>query len=89
MIKETKIKEMKEVERVTKREYFCDKCGLKIERESFSRDNFKFVFMEGDVFPEGGTVDIEEAYFCRECGEDIKKRLLSIGVSFTFRSLDI
>ena len=89
MIKEVKEIVTVKVERVISRKHYCDKCGEEIVRDgSFSREVSKIVFQDGDVFPEGGYIDYEEAYFCMECRELVKTVLLGIGVTFTKRTLE-
>lgn len=81
-IKETKKTVLKEVEIIEKTEFFCDLCKKPITRDCFSRDSFRIKLSRGCVFPEGGSVETDQAYFCEECAEEIKKLLLSKGVNF-------
>lgn len=81
-IRETKRKETHEVEVTVKTEYFCDRCGVKIERGWFSRDSFRIKLTKGEVYPEGGSITTEQAYFCEPCSKDVKAALESVGVVF-------
>ena len=89
MIKETKEIQTKQVEVVTDTKYFCDLCDGEIKSQHYSdRASAKVVFKEGYVYPEGGSVDYKEAYFCQVCAPKIEMALRQLGVKFTEREAE-
>lgn len=86
MIKKTyKEKTVKEKVLVNE-QFFCDKCGAEIKRDTYSVDKCHFTIREGENYPSGYSADIVEAYFCEECQNLIKTILEENGVVFTERS---
>lgn len=88
MIQETKELVTQEIEKTIEKKYFCDKCLCEIKSDYHEIETYKVVFKEGWRYPEGGNIEIEEAYFCEECKEVIKNLLIRNGVKFTNREID-
>jgi DNA-directed RNA polymerase subunit RPC12/RpoP len=79
-------KELKQVEikTIISIKYLCDRCKKEIiKKDCYDRSENVIQFKTGDVFPEGGTVYIDEAYLCKDCGKIIKKILIENGIIFT------
>ena len=65
-IKKTK-KVVKEVLETTEHYYTCDKCGAKIETNSYDAFEFDFELREGRCYPEGGGGAKYLLDLCKNC----------------------
>ncbi len=62
-----KEKQLKEVD-VTIEEYTaCDKCNEKIETKRFDVFKCQFIHKTGEIYPEGGSGELEAMDLCQTC----------------------
>jgi len=80
--------EMKEVKVYGPTTYECDLCRKPFSRSHYSQETAKIKFQTGSSFPEGGSIEKDEAYFCPSCADRVKNKLTKIGVRFTHEEID-
>jgi len=82
-------KVVKEVE-VTKDFYDeCDKCKTRIKTGNFDSFECGFNYQEGDVYPEGGSIDQTTMELCQKCGKELVELLKSLGYRLNTEELSI
>ncbi len=80
---------MELVKKTVSIKYYCDKCKDEIKYQGmYSEHTNKIYFSDGAIYPEGGSVEYEQAYFCDHCKIVVKKLLEDNGVVFTFKEKD-
>ncbi len=68
-------KEVKTLEVVTERYYLCDKCGNRIEKDTYDAFEFELEYTTGTSYPEGADGDKWSLELCSECAPKAIKLL--------------
>lgn len=82
---------METVERINVISTECDCCKETIQvRSSYDRAEVKIRVTEGDVFPEGGSIEVIEPDICIDCWNDkIAPALTALGIPLTKHLINV
>jgi hypothetical protein len=70
---------------VEKIHVYCDKCNKEIiVEEKFDAYEFTFERKEGNVFPEGGSLECHTMDLCKSCSLELIEQLKSFGYRINF-----
>jgi hypothetical protein len=84
------VREKKKVT-VTQTKYLhtvCDKCDNVIQHYgSFDQFDCTLTLKTGEMFPEGGSIEIKEIHLCQSCANELFTRLKSEGYNINYSEI--